>query len=384
MDDKKKKILFVITKSNWGGAQRYVYDLATVLRDKGYNTKVATGGHGVLVEKLNEANVETIEIPGLQRDISLSGEFQAFVFLWKLFRKEKPDVVHLNSSKAGLGALAARLAGVKKIVFTLHGLAHNEERPAWQKFLIRRFYFLTILFSHKTIAVSKALQTQANSNFYLLSRKIVLVHNGLLIPEFMSRKDASLMLLKSAGIENVEIETVSMVFGTIGELHPIKGHEYLVEGFKDALDKSVIPLYLFIISDGQEREKRQKQIDSLNLQKHVFLCGRVDNAMRALKAFDIFIFPSLSEGLPYAVQEAGLASLPVIATNVGGIPELVVDRDTGLLIRPRSAKDITESMLELTYDPVLRKKLGSSLHKKISEDFNVDHMTLATEAIYNS
>ena len=327
--NKKKKILFVITKSNWGGAQRYVYDLATAFDKRSYQVKVAMGGHGILFNKLKDAGVETIAIPGMERDITLKGDLRAGIALWRIFKTEKPDIVHLNSSKAGLGSLAATLSGVKKIIFTMHGLALNEDRPRYQKFILRIFYWLTIFFSNKTVAVSNALKKQSAMLFPFLSKKVILVHNGLLVPDFLSRENARNILIKSVpgGISKIDLPIAALVFGTIGELHPIKGHKYLLEGFKEALDNSVVPLFLFIIGEGEEREKRQKQIETLKLSKNVFLCGHIDDAVKLLKAFDIFIFTSLSEGLPYAVTEAGMAELATICTNVGGIPEIIIDKE---------------------------------------------------------
>ena len=118
---KAKKILFLITKANWGGAQRYVFDLATALRNE-FDISVAFGQEGLLAKKLREAQITTFPIRALQRDVSISSDVKSFLELMRLFRVEKPDVVHLNSSKAaGVGALAARLAGVPRIIFTAHG-----------------------------------------------------------------------------------------------------------------------------------------------------------------------------------------------------------------------------------------------------------------------
>lgn len=104
----KKRILYVITKSNWGGAQRYVYDLATGLPKDHFAISVACGGQGLLKDKLEIAGIKIIPIPYFQRDINITKEFYSFVELIKIFRTEKPDIIHLNSSKAGvIGALAA-------------------------------------------------------------------------------------------------------------------------------------------------------------------------------------------------------------------------------------------------------------------------------------
>jgi glycosyltransferase involved in cell wall biosynthesis len=379
----KKKIIFVITKSNWGGAQHYVFDLALALHKEGLDIVVATGGQKILYQKLKSEGVKVVEIPGMERDFSLSKEIKAFHFLYKLFRKEKPDVIHLNSSKAGLGALAGRLVGIKKIIFTMHGLAMNETRPQYQKFIIRLIYILTLILCHKTIAVSTALKQQADKELSIVSHKITVIRNGITSSEFMTKHDARHLLIKSIIKGNADIKLASFTIGTISELHPIKGHQYLLEGFRDALYRSALPLYLFIIGDGQENKKIQKQIDYLRLTDNVFMCGHVNNAETILKAFDIFILPSISEGLPYVLQEAGFAGLPTIASNVGGIPEIIEDEKTGLLIRPESINDITHNILKLVYEPHLRKELGVNLHKKIVNEFTLERMVNETKAEYN-
>ncbi len=167
------KILYLITKSNWGGAQRYAYDLATNL-PKDFSIAVACGGSGPLVQKLREKNIRVINISKLERDINLFSEFVVFFQLLKLFTTEKPDVIHVNSSKiGGLGAFAGRLSGVPKMIFTVHGWPFNEDRPLWQRKIIYFLTWLTILFSHKVITVCTADYNQFKS------KKVVLTHNGI-------------------------------------------------------------------------------------------------------------------------------------------------------------------------------------------------------------
>ena len=140
----KKKVLFVITKSNWGGAQRYVYDLATALPKDQFEVKVIFGGtqevggsYGMLDTnlKIKAPEVQRIFVPSLIRDISIGKDIKSFFELLRLFKKLRPDIVHLNSSKAGgVGALAARFAGVPKIIFTVHGLPEDEARGVLARF----------------------------------------------------------------------------------------------------------------------------------------------------------------------------------------------------------------------------------------------------------
>ncbi len=133
-----KKILFVITKATWGGAQKYVYELATATQAAGYATVVAYGQPGLLVAKLSAQQIRTIHLRSLARDIKSANDRRALGELRKMFKDERPAIVHLNSSKAAaLGALAARLEQAPQIIYTAHGWAFNESRPLWQKVLLR-------------------------------------------------------------------------------------------------------------------------------------------------------------------------------------------------------------------------------------------------------
>lgn len=385
MKDTPKKIIYVITKSNWGGAQRYVFDMAVHFAVQGYSVKVAMGGSGPLFDKLKLENIETIEIPNMARDISLLGELKSFIFLYRLFRREKPDVVHLNSSKAGLGALAARLAFVKRIIFTMHGMASHENRNFLQKKLINLLYFITIHLCHKTITVSNTLVSQIVAISRHLNTKLVPIHNGIEHHHLKAKLEtkARLMQIIEEKFGPFDFKMASQFIGTIGELHHIKGHIHLLKGFRAAMKDSAVPLYLFIIGEGEERKVLETEINNLSLKHHVFLCGHIQEAHTLLKAFDIFVLPSLSEGLPYVVLEAGLAQIPVIATAVGGISEIIDDGETGILVKAKSNTDITDALLTLIFDPNMRRVLGTNLHKKVTEEFSIEQMFTETKKVYN-
>jgi glycosyltransferase involved in cell wall biosynthesis len=181
-----KKILFVITKSNWGGAQRYVYDLATNLPKEQFEVKVLFGGtgeadalHGMLAINLNQKGIPTVWIKEFMRDISITREWKVFKLLNEIFQKEKPDVVHLNSSKAGgIGALAARWAGVKNIIFTVHGWPFLEARSFIPKGLIWLASWFTVLLCHKVICISDY-DLKIAKSMPFVKKKTVRIYNGI-------------------------------------------------------------------------------------------------------------------------------------------------------------------------------------------------------------
>lgn len=365
------KIFYGITKSNFGGAQRYVFDLATGAKKAGHNVSVICGGNGPLVGKLEREHIKVFSLPQMQRDISLVDEFQALHFLFRTLWEEKPDVFHINSSKmGGLGAVAARLAGIKKIVFTSHGWAFNETwRPWWQKILIKFFVWLTILFSHKTICVSE--KTRKDVQFPFVKHKLVVIHNGINEFELLDRSSARTAL---------GIHDDVLVVGTNSELHRVKGLDIMLDAWERYANKS--DGILTMISDGELREVLENYAKELGLSDKVIFKGYLDDARKYLRAFDIFCMPSRSENLPYALLEAGQAELPVIATSVGGIPEVIENGINGVLVPPEDSETIFSTLILLSEDKTLRGRLGGALKETVHEKFSKEKMVKETLALY--
>jgi glycosyltransferase involved in cell wall biosynthesis len=360
------RILYGITKSNWGGAQRYVFDLATSARERGHDVAVLCGGEGALVEKLRQEGISVISLPGLERDINILKEFKNFFGILRILKREKPDIFHINSSKmGGIGALAGRLARIKKIIFTAHGWAFREERHWAENLLIEEASWLTVMLCHRTICVSKR-DFDDMAKKPLAGKKLVLIHNGVGEVSFHSKAKAR---------EKLALVTEAEVVGTIAELHHNKGLDTALRGFSGAYKYT--DTKLVVIGEGEERAELESLVGELGLGEQVSLVGFKDEASRLLKAFDIFILPSRKEGLPYSLLEAGLASLPVVATKVGGIPEVIRDGETGLLIQANNPDALAKALLKLK-DEQLRKSLGKNLHTLVSESFSKEKMVAET------
>ncbi|MFZ1074836.1 MAG: glycosyltransferase [Minisyncoccia bacterium] len=305
----RKKILFVITKANWGGAQRYVFDLATGIRDE-FDTVVAFGQEGLLAEKLREAGVSTFPIRALQRDISFASDVKSFFELIRFFRKEHPDIVHLNSSKAaGLGALAARIARVPQIIFTAHGWPFKEHRGiAWLAFAFFGSW-ATALLSHDVIVVSKD-DLRIGKRLPFCAHKMHLIYNGIELPPLGSGENIRDAFPKGARIT-----------GTIGELTKNKNQIELIEQAKNNPR-----MFVAIVGEGEDRAYLTKKIADYGLRDRVKLFGFMP-AADVLRGFDTFALPSLKEGLPYVLIEARMAGLPIVANRVGGVGEILDAKD---------------------------------------------------------
>ena len=374
------KVLILITKSNWGGAQRYVHDLAVNLDKNSYDIEVMAGGAGPLINRLKEAGVKANGDLPIGRDISIKDDIRAFFKLIKILKEKKPDVLHINSSKiGGLGSLAGRLVGIKHIVFTAHGWAFNENRSELSKTIIKFLHWLTIIFSHKTIIVSETSKNQVE-NWPFIQDKIKVIHNGIKIEPGFSKINAQIELTRSNPLLSNIIKSQKdlTVIGSVGELHHIKGFNYAIEALSK-LDNKIIYI---IIGTGEEKERLERLIKDLNLESKVFLIGFVENAYQYFKAFDIFLLSSLSEGLPYIALEAGLSSLPIISTGVGGISEIVDDMKSGILIQPKKPVEIVHALEFYIKHKKTRKEHGLALHDKVLKEFSIEKMVKETERIY--
>ncbi|MFQ5661900.1 MAG: glycosyltransferase family 4 protein [Candidatus Paceibacteria bacterium] len=375
----KTKVLYVITKSNWGGAQRYVFDLATSISKNGYEAVAALGGNGTLKEKLENAGIRTISIPNLERDVNIFAEWRVFFDLLKIFKIERPDVVHLNSSKiGGLGTLAGRFARVESIIFTAHGWAYKEDRGFISRQIIKFLSWLTVLFSHKTIVVSEDDYKTAPKLF--VKNKIKTIHNGISEIKFKEKSAARKELKKYTEFRSNLNK--SLWIGTISELHRNKGLPFVIRAVH-SLAKKGYNIALFIISDGEERIRLQRFIEKLGLKDRVFLAGHVDRASELLTAFDIFTLTSKKEGLPYVLLEAGLAGLPAVATKIGGIPEIVENMKSGILVHPKNALEVERALSFLIDFKNKRESFGNTLQEKVEKGFTLEQMVSETVNLYS-
>ncbi|OGD68517.1 hypothetical protein A2996_02680 [Candidatus Campbellbacteria bacterium RIFCSPLOWO2_01_FULL_34_15] len=376
-----KKILYVITKSNWGGAQKYVYDLASNISSE-YKPIVIHGGNGLMCEKLDEAKIKRIEIKSLKRDFLFWDDIKVLKNLIDTFKLENPSIIHLNSSKiGGLGALAGRIAGTEKIIFTVHGFAFNEDRPIWQRFLIKILTYVTLLLTHHTIVISKK-EFEQIKDWPLLKNKISLIYNGSPKIDFIEKTEARKFFVDKLKIENKNYEDLIWV-GTISELTKNKGLEYAIKGIRD-LKKSLHSQWngmFVIVGSGEERGYLENLIEEYSLEEDVYLAGFID-AKKYLKAFDIFLLSSVKEGLPYVLLEAGLAGNIIISTDVGGTGEIIDNLDNGFLIRSKNPKEIMNAIRVYMENEEKMSVFGNKIQKKIEQDFSIEKMVSETIRLY--
>lgn len=350
----KKRVLYIITKSVWGGAQKYVFDLAANLPKDRFEVVVAGGGKGAMAEKIISAGLSYREIKAFQKNVNFLKDIAAFFEILKILRQTKPDIVHVSSSKAGgVAGLACFFYKFFTfrfsffVLFTVHGWAFLEIRPKRQIFLIKLASKITCFFYDKIICVSKNDYNEALKNKIAPERKMVVIHNGVNPADynFLTKETAKIKLPTT-------YDVVGTTIGTIGENTQNKGHQYLREA--------------------------AKKLPDINLN----IVSGVPDAAKYLKAFDIFVLPSIKEGLPYIIMEAGLAGLAVIASSVGGISEIIEDGKDGLLVPPKNPEALATAIKKLISDKNLREQIAANLHQKILSEFSLQKMLNATIAAY--
>jgi glycosyltransferase involved in cell wall biosynthesis len=383
----RKKIIFVITKSNWGGAQRYVFDLATSLLQEQFEVVAAFGGTGMagahagrLAQTLSTQNIRTIFISELGRDISLRNDWLAYRALVKTFKAEKPDIVHLNSSKVGgIGALAGRVAGIKNIIFTSHGLAYDEDRSTLARAAIWITTWATFLLCRQVIVISKDNYYRARA-LPFCAQKIFLIHNGLQTLEFLAKTESREALIKKI---NLRPDAGALWIGTIGELTKNKGLRYLI-GAASILRRKGLDFMISIIGEGDERPLLEQLIKENKLENCVQLVGFLPEGYRYLTAFDVYVLASVKEGLPYVLLEAGQAALAAVASKIPGNVDIIDENISGLLFESKNKEQLAIKLELLIKNSELRNVLAENLHKKVQAEFSIEQMITKTIEIYKS
>lgn len=347
MDNSQQTILFIVTKSVWGGAQKYIYDLARALSSRGFRVGVAAGGKNALYEKLRAHTIPYRDIGYFQRDIAFIKDIAAGIEMIRILLRTRPHIIHASSPKAaGIAGVAAFLCRLMTLfrytptmIMTVHGWTFHENRSTPQLFFIRLFSRITALFYHRIIVISRVDYHAALRYHITPARKLALIPHGIDADDysFLSRNEARAALPRP-------ISDTPFLIGTIGEWTTNKNYMALIEAAKIIVNKN--PEIRFVLFGwGEQKQLLADRIRQHNLTRHVFLMEGITDAARYLKAFDVFVLPSLKEGLPYALLEAQCAGVPIVATAVGGIPE-IVNETNGVLVPPARPDLLAEAILK--------------------------------------
>lgn len=362
------KILQLITRADWGGAQRHVFDLATRINSGQFRVTVACAPDGILVHRLRSLGVEVLPVRSFQREIAPIQDVAAVREVAELIRLTGAHLVHAHSSKAGLlGRIAARWCDVP-VVYTAHGFAFGGRASP----LVSRVGYLGAewlaghLWTDRILTVSEADYRLAVAYRLAPAHRVHVIHNGIdpepfaRIPLRDSREDLP-------------------VVGTISRLVPGKGLEELLRAAQTVLRHR--PVRVMIAGDGPLEAPMKLLAEELGIAQHVRFVGFVEHPASFLREVDLFALPSYKEGLPYTVLEALAAGRPVVASDVGGLPEIITEGVNGRLVPAGNVTLLAQAIRQLLDLPDL-KDPSLQARRSVNERFHIDTMISRIQAVY--
>ncbi|MCX6781060.1 MAG: glycosyltransferase [Candidatus Magasanikbacteria bacterium] len=373
------KILMVVTEGNLGGAQRHVLDISRELTRRGHQIIIAVGGiHTELVEAADSGlpKISVVRLRNVVRSVRFSDDIKALIELYRLIRRERPDVVHCHSSKVGvLASIAGRLAGAR-VVYTAHGFVFRENLGFLKRALYRWAEKFSSYFRNKIIAVSKSDADAARAAHVIAHKKIITIPNGIdvaLADQLLTPEEARKKMGAWCGVDFSGADLVV----SIANFYPVKNLPLLIRAFEFVVPR--IPhARLVLIGEGEQRAMCERLVsENHTLQGKVFFAGKRPDAFEILRGADLVCLSSTKEGMPYVVLEAQLAGTPVVATRVGGVPEMGEGENLKLVV-PHSAEIFSDAIVEM----LRRDKNGSE--KTAHKLFTLREMVDAIEAVYQS
>ena len=323
--------------------------------------------------KITRKDVEIFSLnkkPGL----GLSTHFA----IWKLFRKLKPSILHTYNLSAIEYTVAATLAGVPIRVHAEHGRDTSDpDGTNWKHNLLRR---LLIPFVDCFIPVSKDLQNWLRTRIHVPDAKNLLINNGVDIRQFSLSKGYDTLRSES------HFPADSFIIGTVGRIQDVKNHAGLIDAFillSEMLPAEKSRLRLAIIGHGPLFSTIEKKIKDAGIGDVVWLPGSRDDVAKVIPSFSVFAMTSIAEGTPVVILEAMASGLPIIATKVGGIPEVVIEGLTGTLVQAEDATAFAKALSTYVVAPDTLAAHGTAGRKRVEDIYSVEAMLAAYTGLYD-
>ncbi len=373
----KLRVLHVIGGGEFGGAEQHILNLLKAFPADEVEATVVCFYDSVFANQLREAGIKVVTLNQFGRF-----DLRLLRALKHVIAQCNPDIVHTHGIKANFFARLAAKNIAPILLTTVHSnLRYDYVHPLaylivyWMERLTRRY-------NRHYIAISAAISEILQQNG-IPREQISLIYNGIDLKPFRhtgQRAGDRARLLADWGLP-----ANAFVFGTAARFVPVKGLSYLIEGFAKFIAADKGGAYrLVLVGDGSERDKLEALVDSLGLRELVHFTGFRQDVPVCLHAFDAFIHSSIYEGMGYTIVEAMASELPVAATSVGGVVELVVPDQTGLLMPPGSPEAIASAMHTLARDPQLRDRLVEQALKQVEGSFTIEQMASKTLALYRT
>lgn len=379
---RKIKVLHIITRLDRGGSAQNTLFTVSRLKKERFSVVLMSGEtkdkDSHVSDFIAQEKINYILVPQLIREINFLKDIRVFKKIYQFIKEGKFDIVHTHSSKAGiLGRWAAKMAGVKIIVHTPHGHIFYGYGFGW--FKTKLFIFieqLTGLITDRIITLTQKGKEEHISYKIGGPDKFTPIYSGIEIDKFLN-----FHVNVTEEKEKLRIPFDSPVIGTVSRLSPVKGNKYFAACLPQVVDKFP-DLRVLMVGEGEERKELQDYIEKKGLLKNVIFMGEFKDIRSVLSILDILVLASLNEGMGRCLLEAQVLGVPVVATKVGGIPEVVKDGISGILVPPQDSKAMAGALISLLSDKRLRCKMSQEAKKWADEKFSAKVMVEKISNLY--
>lgn len=365
-DINKNNIMFLLQGLEMGGLEKMVVDLVNNMPPSYRISMCCYDSLGPLLKSISSS----IEVIYLKRK---SGFDLSYIMkLFKVMRKKKIEIVHLHNRTAFIyGTIAARLAGIRNIIYTEHGRTIKLTRKA------KIAHRLMNRVLKKTVVVTRYLKEMLVEKEGFNPNKIIIIPNGIDGSKFMINKST----LREEN--DLSLKEEDKIIGIVARLDPIKNHKCLI-GAMTLIEKEEPKAKLLVVGDGPLKSTLIKKVKDRNLQETIYFLGEREDIPNILAGVDLFVLSSLSEGMSITLVEAMAAGLPIIATEVGGNPDLIDHGKNGILVPKGDENAMASAILKVLKNTKIARSLGAEARKKYESEYTLDMMVKKYIAIYEN
>jgi glycosyltransferase involved in cell wall biosynthesis len=382
-DPSPARIVRVITRLNIGGPSQHVIILTEALNDERFHSRLICGsvdpGEGDMTPEALARGLAITQLPALRNHGGIIDAVRTVWALYREFRVSRPQIVHLHQFKARLlGAIAARVAGVPHIVQTHHGTLFQRyfapPRAAAVAVLER---CLGRWLVHRTIAVSDAVRQELLDRRIVAPPHVAVIPLGLTLAPFLEAPRHAGALREELGIP-----PDAMVIGFIGRLVPIKAAHHFLEAAAEVMRTAHRPVYAVVVGDGPQRRSLEKWVREMAIADRIFFLGWRRDLARVYGDIDVLALSSLNEGTPVVIIEAMAARRAIVATRVGGVPDVIKDGRTGLLVEPNSPQRLAAALRRVIEHDDLRQQFAAAAQAWVYPRYDAATLCAAMKEYY--
>jgi len=371
-EERKPRLMYILESRSWGGAEAYVRHLIEGLEREAWAVSLVcpqTEALAPLLEWARRVGVRLHRLPGERP--------QHVPALVRFFRRHRPDLVHFNLHHpfaCRYAILAAALAGVPARIATNHLPTLPPTAYTWKGRLALRLAYRCV---HRMLVDSETNRRRALAQYPIAPEKLSVVPHGVRLEDFPVEGT------RTSVAEEFGLNIRAPIIGTVGRLSSQKATEDVIEAAVSVRRRFPEAQFL-IVGDGERRAALERLVEARGLCASVRFTGYREDVPRLLAAMDVFVLSSLYEGMPFSVLEAMAAARPVVATRVDGVPEVVVEGETGLLVPPRAPEQLAEAIAVLLAHPERAREMGRRGRERVRRHFSRERMVEAITNLYRA